>query len=98
MTIGSIFLVAFIISLVQAESVPVMCKCPVLKQVDAEVYAKMRAQQNMSIGEIPKFAPLDIDYGDDCTQVSITCLYPRFTRHRSSVYYTNGVVSLRNLQ
>ncbi|CAO4376341.1 unnamed protein product [Caenorhabditis nigoni] len=63
-----------------------MCKCPMLKQVDAEVYGQMRGSSK----DIPMFAPLDIDYGDNCTSVTITCKYPRFTRHRSSVYYTNG--------
>ncbi|EGT60486.1 hypothetical protein CAEBREN_25135 [Caenorhabditis brenneri] len=61
-----------------------MCKCPMLKQVDAEIYAQMRGTP------VPDFAPLDIDYGNNCTKVTISCNYPRFTRHRSSVYYTNG--------
>ncbi|CAL2042838.1 unnamed protein product [Caenorhabditis brenneri] len=68
----------------RGESSPAMCKCPMLKQVDAEIYAQMRGTP------VPDFAPLDIDYGNNCTKVTISCNYPRFTRHRSSVYYTNG--------
>ncbi|EGT31814.1 hypothetical protein CAEBREN_32203 [Caenorhabditis brenneri] len=71
----------------RGESSPAMCKCPMLKQVDAEIYAQMRGTP------VPDFAPLDIDYGNNCTKVTISCNYPRFTRHRSSVYYTNGAVS-----
>ncbi|KAF1752265.1 hypothetical protein GCK72_018819 [Caenorhabditis remanei] len=67
-----------------------MCKCPMLKQVDAEIYGQMRGTPNMPSNKIPNFGSLDIDYGNNCTKVTITCNYPRFTRHRSSVYYTNG--------
>uniref|UniRef100_A0A1I7V4C4 DUF2807 domain-containing protein n=1 Tax=Caenorhabditis tropicalis TaxID=1561998 RepID=A0A1I7V4C4_9PELO len=75
---------------IQAESNPSMCKCPMLKQIDAEMFAKIKGISDMTSKKIPNFAPLDIGYGDNCTKVTISCAYPRFTRHRSSVYYTNG--------
>ncbi|PIC22644.1 hypothetical protein B9Z55_016623 [Caenorhabditis nigoni] len=62
-----------------------MCKCPMLKQVDAEVYGQMRGSSK----DIPMFAPLDIDYGDNCTSVTITCKYHHLQRSPSLANVTN---------